>query len=187
MLFQQNLCWDSHIHHILEKASGRLWQFHRLRSSLNSRAMLYLYRSYIRPIVEYASLAYSSLSTTLSDCLERFKRKAERICLRLPLFTPVQHSSLLHHAELPTLSSVAYAGGGGIGCPSTPLKMSSMVERATPSPGHAHMHASAEPCWLAVEVVQWCTLVPLCNASSQSYTYSSERDLIQRDMCSRTA
>ena len=105
MLFQQNLCWDSHIHHVLAKASGRLWQFHRLRSSLNSRAMLYLYRSYIRPIVEYASLAYSSLSTTLSDCLERFQRKAARICLRLPLFTPVQHSSLLHHAELPTLSS----------------------------------------------------------------------------------
>ena len=30
---------------------------------------------------------------------------AIRICLRIPLFAPVHHSSLLHHAKLPTLSS----------------------------------------------------------------------------------
>ena len=67
--------------------------------------MIYLFKAYIRPIIEYASISYSSLSSTLSDRLERFQRKAARICLRLPLFSPVNHSSLLHHAQLPTLSS----------------------------------------------------------------------------------
>ena len=56
-------------------------------------------------MLEYASNAYSSISVKLSDSLERFQRKAARICLRLPLFSPVHHSSLLHQVGLPTLYS----------------------------------------------------------------------------------
>ena len=63
------------------------------------------YRSYIRPILEYASTAYSSIPSVLSDKPERFQRKAARICLRLPLFSPVNHSLLLHYVNFATLSS----------------------------------------------------------------------------------
>ena len=105
LIVQQNLTWDAHIQHVLTKCRCKLRQFHRLRSCLNANALCYLYKTYIRPVLEYASNAYSSISVKLSDSLERFQRKAARICLRLPLFSPVHHSSLLHQVGLPTLYS----------------------------------------------------------------------------------
>ena len=105
VIIQQNLRWENHIQYVLGKSLAKLRQFLRFRSTLNSEAINYLYRSYIRPILEYASTAYSSIPTVLSDKLERFQRKAARICLRLPLFSPVNHSLLLHHVNFATLSS----------------------------------------------------------------------------------
>ena len=67
--------------------------------------MAQIYTTYIRPKLEYASLVYSSLSGTLSDKLERFQRRAARLCLGLPLFRPVNHTTLLHRVDWPTLSS----------------------------------------------------------------------------------
>ena len=67
--------------------------------------MAQIYTTYIRPKLEYASLVYSSLSGTLSDKLERFQRRAARLCLGLPLFRPVNHTALLHRVDWPTLSS----------------------------------------------------------------------------------
>ena len=77
----------------------------RLRNSLNSSALSYLYRTYIRPKLEYACIALSPLPINTLDRLERFQRKAARICLRLPLYTPVNHSHLLHQLNLPSLYS----------------------------------------------------------------------------------
>ena len=105
VIIQQNLKWDKHIHTVLAKSSSKLGQFRRYRCILTANAMTYLYKSYIRPILEYASTSYSNLPCNLHDSLERFQRKAARICLRLPLFTPVNHSTLLHNTKLPTLSS----------------------------------------------------------------------------------
>ena len=60
---------------------------------------------YIRPIIEYGSLVLSNMPATLEDRLERLQRRACRICLRLPLFTPTHHTSILHAVDLPTLAS----------------------------------------------------------------------------------
>ena len=89
IILQQNLRWDNHINLVLSKAKKTLRMFHRFRSTLNRSALQHLYKvyMYIRPILEYASNAYSSLSTELLDKLERVQRKAARISLRLPLFT----------------------------------------------------------------------------------------------------
>ena len=97
--------WSSHVSAVLNKASSRLHMFHRLKSSLNRPALKYLYTTYIRPIIEYASIAVTPLPVYLQDRIERFQRKAARICLNLPLFTPVNHSSILHSLELPTAES----------------------------------------------------------------------------------
>lgn len=102
---QSDLRWTSHIEGKIAKAKRSLHQLHRVRGSLTPQALVAIYSTYIRPIVEYGSLAYSNLSATMSDRLERLQRRAARICLRLSLFQPIHHSSLLHHASLPTLSS----------------------------------------------------------------------------------
>ena len=45
------------------------------------------------------------LSIAALDCLERIQGKAARICLRLPLYTPLNHSTLLHRLKWPTMFS----------------------------------------------------------------------------------
>ena len=45
------------------------------------------------------------LSIAALDRLERIQRKAARICLCLPLYTPLTHSTLLHRLKWPTMFS----------------------------------------------------------------------------------
>ena len=90
IVFQHDLQWAEHIYTILNKSLTSLKNLLRLRNSLNSSALSYLYRTYIRPKLEYACIALSLPINTL-DRLERFQRKAARICLRLPLYTPVNN------------------------------------------------------------------------------------------------
>ena len=78
----------------------------KLRNSLNSSALSYLYCTYIRPILEYACIAVTPLPHNILDRLERIRRKAARI--NLPpssSFSPVDHSSLLHRLQFSTLFS----------------------------------------------------------------------------------
>lgn len=105
LIIESSLRWNRYVDHILAKSLHRLFQIHRIRSSLNSFALCFLYKTYVRPIIEYASLAYCNIPVALSDKLERFQRKAARVCLRIPLFKPVHHSHLLHSLDLPTLFS----------------------------------------------------------------------------------
>ena len=50
-------------------------------------------------------IAVTPLSITALDRLERIQRKAARICLGIPLFTPIPHSTLLLRINWPTLFS----------------------------------------------------------------------------------
>ena len=64
-----------------------------------------LYHIYVRPAIEYVNLVTSNLSSTLADDPECLQRRAARICLHIPLFEPVHHSSLLHSLDWPNLAS----------------------------------------------------------------------------------
>lgn len=105
LILQSNLRWTEHIDSKIQKARKALFQLHRLRGTLHPRALVHIYMAYVRPMVEYGSLVLSNLSATASDKLERLQRRAGRICLRLPLFSEVRHSALLHQLGLPSLSS----------------------------------------------------------------------------------
>ena len=102
---QDDLRWTQHIIETTNKAKKLLHQLHKTRSTMNASSLLLIYTTYIRPVLEYGSLALSNTTQQQRDTLERIQRRAIRICLRIPLFAPVHHSSLLHHAKLPTLSS----------------------------------------------------------------------------------
>ena len=79
--------------------------FPKTRGTMNASSLLLIYTTYIRPVLEYGSLALSNTTQQQRDTLERIQRRAISICLRIPLFAPGHHTSLLHHAKLPTLSS----------------------------------------------------------------------------------
>ena len=78
----------------------------RLRSHLSSAALRTFYLQYVRPTIEYSDVAWSSLTKTQSDRLERLQRRAARITLGLSLYnSQIKHSELLGKVKWPTLSS----------------------------------------------------------------------------------
>ena len=105
LLFQPDLRWTAQLTSKIAKCRKSLHHLLRLRGKLNRAALSTIYRTYIRPIVEYGSLAMSNIGTSQEDILERLQRRAARICLRIPLFQPVHHSAILHHLEWATMSS----------------------------------------------------------------------------------
>ena len=105
VIFQHNLQWSTHVNNIINKSLKVLHISTKLRNSLNSSALSYLYCTYIRPILEYAGIAVTPLPHNILDRLESIQHKAARICLHLPLFSPIDHFSLLHRLQLSTLFS----------------------------------------------------------------------------------
>ena len=105
VIIQADLRWTAHVDSVIGKAKKSLHLLHRLRSTLNTQALIALYKTYIRPTLEYASMAITPLSQTSSDSLERFQRRAVKLSLHLPIFSHLPHSVLLHRADVSTLSS----------------------------------------------------------------------------------
>ena len=97
--------WKEHTASILQKASRILGVLHRLRCSLTKAELHKIHVCYIRPILEYASVAWGNVSRKEAEQLERFQRRAARLIPGLPLFARVNHSGLLLGAGLRTLES----------------------------------------------------------------------------------
>ena len=105
LIIQADLRWTEHVDSKIKKARRQLFQLRRIRNVIHKSALINVYCSYVRPIVEYGSLVLSNLTQTSQDQLESLQRRAGRVCLGPPLFQPTHHSSLLHHLSIPTLSS----------------------------------------------------------------------------------
>ena len=105
IIFSADLRWTKHVDAIIMKTSRLLGVLRRIHRSLTRHALSTFYLIYIRPILEYADIAWSNLPTTQSDRLERTQRKAARIILGLSLYEPTSHSRLLSSLNWPTLSS----------------------------------------------------------------------------------
>ena len=105
LTIQSDLRWNEHVQTKISKAQRSLAILMKIRGTIHTNALTLIYTTYIRPILEYATLATSNMTTTLQDKLERFQRRACRVCLRLPMFQPVNHTSLLFQLSLDTLSS----------------------------------------------------------------------------------
>ena len=101
----KNLTWSAHIDKSIAKACKSLHQLQRTRATLSIDALSCIYKVYIRPTLDHASVVMSSMSRRDSERLERVQRRAARICLRIPLFMTVNHSLLLIKISCPTLYS----------------------------------------------------------------------------------
>ena len=104
-IFQHNLRWTHNIEHILRKTYKSLNLLFRLRSTLHHSALSRTYTTHILPIPQYACIAVTPVPSTALDRLESFQRKAAKVCLRLPIFSYIDHSSLMHRIQWPTIIS----------------------------------------------------------------------------------
>ena len=84
LILSSDLRWTEHTNRVLSKAARLLHTLRRLRNSLSRQALLFYYCLYIRPVIEYASVAWPKLPAHLRDRLERFQRRALKIIIRKP-------------------------------------------------------------------------------------------------------
>ena len=93
IIFQHNLRWTHHIEHILRKTYKSLNLLFRTTTSQCSFPNIY---NSLLPILQCACIAVTPVPSTALDRLECFQRKAAKVCLRLPIYSHIDHSSLLH-------------------------------------------------------------------------------------------
>ena len=105
LILSSDLRWSAHIDKILSKAGRLLYTIIRLRHTLSRKALILYYSLYIRPVVEYACIAWPKLSAHLRNRLERFQRRAFKVILRKPLFEPSDHGEVLLTLQQPSLES----------------------------------------------------------------------------------
>ena len=81
--FSRDGKWHAHIKNILTSASKMLGVMRSLRFKLNRKTLNQLYFSYLRPLVEYASVVWDGCTMYEKEQLERFQYEAARIATGL--------------------------------------------------------------------------------------------------------
>ena len=92
VIFDQRLTWTQHINYIVNRCNRRINLLRALSGTdwgANKRTMLMLYRTLIRSVIDYGSIAYDSASKSSKQKLNLIQSKALRICCGAMSMTPV--------------------------------------------------------------------------------------------------
>jgi hypothetical protein len=90
LTFQSNLSWNSHINTVVSKALSSLYFIQRNHKFSSSATLELLYKTLVRPIVEYGSSIWDPHHTLMIHNLDRVQRRAARlVCKRFDRRTSV--------------------------------------------------------------------------------------------------
>ena len=78
------LTWKAHIQYVINRCNERM---NLLRA--DKKTLLTLYRTLIRSVVDYGSIAYDNASKTTKKLLDQIQSKALRICCGAMMMTPI--------------------------------------------------------------------------------------------------
>ena len=73
LVFQNNMLWWSHIQNIIEKVSKRLNTLKLLKYKVNRSTLTCLYKSMIRPLMEYGDVIWDNCSEGEASLLEHIQ------------------------------------------------------------------------------------------------------------------
>jgi ribonuclease HI len=85
MIFDQKLIWDKHAEYIVDKCKARLNLMRSVSGSkfgANKKALLTMYRTLIRSLIDYGSIVYDSASKTIKEKIDGIQNRALKICTR---------------------------------------------------------------------------------------------------------
>ena len=102
VIFDENLSFDQHIQSKINKANQTLGIIKRTFSFLDIDIFLRLYKSLIRPHLEYANVIWHPHLIRQSAAIERVQRRATKL---LPGFKNLSYEQRLRAIKLPTLKS----------------------------------------------------------------------------------
>ena len=81
LVLNSSLTWSDHVNSVCLKVSKRLGILYKFKFSLNRKALIKLYCSWIRLVIEYCSICYDNLSVSDSIKLEKLQRRALLLCV----------------------------------------------------------------------------------------------------------
>ena len=97
-----SLSWSPHFSSVISKGTKRVGLLHHMACKLSPELVTKLYLSFVRPILEYASLAWHfSISASEALALERIQASVARKVLRADWLTP--KATLLRQLNWPSL------------------------------------------------------------------------------------
>ena len=94
--------WTSHIDYVVRKSRKKLGFLRRQSQNLTTKQKIDIYKTMIRPILEYGSIIFDNCSTSDSLKLESCQRTAAIICSGAMRRTETK--VLLEHLEWVTLA-----------------------------------------------------------------------------------
>jgi len=81
LYMENNLSWNHHINHIINKANKVLYITRQALSKCSTTVKTTAYNSIIRPLLEYSSSVWDPYQTGQINAIEMVQRKAARFCL----------------------------------------------------------------------------------------------------------
>ena len=107
---RSDLGFNSHIDSICKAVASRIFLLKRLSYYVQVEdILLRIYKSYILPLFEYASPAWSALNVTQTERLEKLQRRAMRIICGLPYTFPVSDCHYAHLSLQPLMTRRSFA------------------------------------------------------------------------------
>ena len=91
LTFDTKLTWKKHVERINKKALHRLGNIRRIRYLIPRLTSLNLYKTLVRPILEYADVVFDNMSATLQQKLDSTQREALVITTGAYRRTPTQN------------------------------------------------------------------------------------------------
>ena len=79
LTFSKDLSWGQYIQSIAKVAAMKVGSFYRARSYLSPEAILHLYKTIVRPCMEYCCHLWSGAPACYLDLLDRIQRRVENI------------------------------------------------------------------------------------------------------------
>ena len=105
LIIEHTLSWTPQVISVCSRAAKKIGLLRRFRNRLSNLSTQFLYTTSIRPILEYASTAWCSLSQKDDEQLERIQRRAARLIVKEIPRSDTPHDLLLARSELTPLES----------------------------------------------------------------------------------
>lgn len=77
--FNSTLSWNDHVENVCKKAAKRLHVLRKLKSLTSKEELHKVYKSSVRPVLEYCSPSFAFLTAKLEKRLQRVENRAHRI------------------------------------------------------------------------------------------------------------
>ena len=92
VIFDRRLTWRAHIQYVINRCNKRMNLLRAVSGNdwgADKKTLLTLYRTLIRSVVDYGSIAYDNASKTTKKLLDQSQSKALRICCGAMMMTPI--------------------------------------------------------------------------------------------------